>query len=216
MVFVYYLYLLTFLFFPILAIILLRNRWIRTSKTIYIVLLGCFSLYTIFYSFGYSLKGDYPDFIAFSLAYLLFCLLIFRCYGKKGKLVAIVRTVGALCIVIGFVQALFGIVLFAKISNSFQADKIYSMTNDKQRYETRRYTFGFATLKDVHYNFSTYKMHAFLPIEKQVNQTAFSLKKSPINLESKAFNITMFQESSTVYLVFESDNNASFKVAIKD
>lgn len=159
----YYIYLLTFLGYPILSLVLHHNLNLWKFSAHWKWIFGVFAIHNVSYYYGLSIKCDYPDYIIFSLEYLFFCLTIFSLSKSSKRILRISRVLGIFLIVVGFLQGLVGTILFIVVAQDFEADKVYCFKSGGNHYVTRRYSFGFATLDDTRYNFDTYRTYKFLP-----------------------------------------------------
>ena len=90
---------------------------------------------------------------------------------------------------IGFINGLFGILLFIVISQDYEPDKIYNFDYNKYSYQTRRYSFSFATIDDTKYTFKTYKKCRYLPFENQINKIILYGFNNKINFNEKGFDV---------------------------
>lgn len=210
----YIIYLLTFLGFPILGLLISKYLDFNRSKRYLKWPLILFAIHNILYIFGLSIKGDYPDYIAFSLEYLFFCVTIFLLFKATTTLSKTVGIIGMTVIVVGFIQGIIGILLFIVISQDFETDKIYNFKSDEKHYQTRRYCFGFATLDDTRYTFETYRIYKYLPFEKQINKTDLFELKSDLDFSDNNFGIEIKESGNKRILEFSSTNGKQYKVEI--
>lgn len=202
--FTYFLYILTFWVYPLIGIILFKiqppQRYFQPNK----IIITLFIAHIILFFLGFSIKGDYPDDIVFSIEYLYFILILIGLYRKTDKLSTLVRNFGKIILVIGFLQGIIGLYIFAVISQDFEADKTFQSEYNGNNYETRRYSFGFATLTDTRYTFVTYLNITFLPIEKQIDETVFFGLKSQLDFENPNFEIRLTESQNTLQIQFSS------------
>ena len=103
----------------------------------------------------------------------------------------VVRIIGNTVLVIGFLQALIGILLFTVISQDYEADLIYSFNTSEQEYQVRRYSFGFATLDETKYTFETYKLYQYFPFEKQIDKRVFFELDGDLKFNSEHFTLSI-------------------------
>jgi hypothetical protein len=201
----YLIYLITFLAFPLLAMLITRLKWIKISRKKLLVLTGIFLIHNILFLIGISIIGDYPDYIVFSLEYLFFCYLVSRLKRNKfTNLEFAFKILGSLLIGLGFLQGLIGIILFIVFSQDFDSDKIYRFENEKSHYETRRYTYGFATLADTRFTYETYKRFWYLPIEYKIDETVLYSEKNHIYFRDKSFKINVIKIGGKKKICFSS------------
>ena len=210
----YIIYLLTFLGFPFLGLLISKYLDFDRSKKYLMWIFLLFVIHNISYAFGLSIKGDYPDYFIFSLEYLFFCIIIFLLSQWTTTLTIILRILGTSVLVVGFLQGLIGILLFIVISQDFETDRIYNFTSNEKNYQTRRYSFGFATLDDIRYTFETYRTYRYLPFEKQINKTDFLDTKSDLNFYDNNFSIKIKQSGNKMILEFSSSNGKQYETTI--
>jgi hypothetical protein len=211
---IYYTYLLTFLGYPIIGFFLSKNLEFDSIKKYLILFLFIFPIHNVLFLLNYSLRGDYPDYLIFSLEYFFFCLTISLLYKLPNIYSKIFRVIGTVIIGIGILQGLLGILLFIVISSDFESDKIYNFNFKNSDYRTRRYSFGFATLIDTKFTFDTYKNYNYLPFEKQINKANLFESKSELDFSDDNFSIIMRDSSDKQILQFSSKNGKIFTVII--
>lgn len=203
---IYYIYLLTFLGYPILGFFLSKNLEFESiKKHLFIVFLG-FLIHNILFLFSYSLKGDYPDYLIFSLEYFFFCLTISLFYKLPNIYAKILRVIGTVMIGIGILQGLLGILLFIVISTDYESDKIYKFNFKNSDYQTRRYSLDFATLINTKYTFETYKYYNYLPFEKRIDKTSLFDLRSSLYFGVHNFSIIIKDSSNKQLIQFSSIN----------
>jgi hypothetical protein len=209
----YILYLITFLGFPILGFIIARHLDFEKSKKYLRSSFLVFVVHNILFFFGLSFKGDYSDYFVFSLEYLFLSLVICLLYKLTSSYAKILRTFGTIALVIGFLQGLIGIVMFIVISQDFETDTTYHFSSNNMTYQSRRYSFGFATLDDTRYTFETYREYDYLPFEKLINETDLFEFKS--GLDFKNININIKYGIGGRILEFSSPNGKIFTTSIE-
>lgn len=213
--FSYVLYLITFFGYPILSGILLLfvdfNKLIPHLKWITLFFIS----HNLLYYAGFSIKGDYPDYIIFSLEYFFFIILIIIAFKTNKLTLIVLGSMGSALILIGFIQAFFGIFLFIIMSQDLETDKIYTFESDEKSYQTRRYSFGFATLDDTTYSYETYKTYNYLPFEKLIDKSKFSGIESRLNFQDDNFNISIETDTDKKVLIFSSPNEKPYKVDLE-
>ena len=103
----YIIFLLTFLLFPIIAVVTYQYiQFERISKFIKVVI-AFFLLYNFLFLFGFSFKGDYADYLIFSIEFLILCLVL--CLKPKNAFNKSFIIIGRIAIIFGFVAGLVGI-----------------------------------------------------------------------------------------------------------
>ena len=104
--------------------------------------------------------------------------------------------------------------MFIVISQDFEADKIYNFKSNEKNYQTRRYSFGFATLDDIRYTFETYRAYQYLPFEKQIDKTDLFELKSNLNFGDENFSIDIKESENKRTIEFSSINGKQYKKTI--
>lgn len=210
----YYIFLLTFLGYPIVGIILSKLiTFDKISKLIKPTILF-FLTHNILIVFGYSLKGDYVDYFIFSLEYLVFCLIIVLLFKTTNIYAKTFRIFGTITISLGFIVGLVGILMFIVISQDYEADKIFHFASNDKIYETRRYSFGFVTLADTRYTFKTYRTYKWLPLEKITDTTDFFDDKTDLKIDEDSLKISILNADSKKQIIFQSTNGHIFSKSL--
>ena len=210
----YIIYLLTFLGFPILGLVISRYLEIERSKKHIKWTLLLFGIHNALFLLGISIKGDYPDYFIFSLEYLFLCLTIFLLYKSTSVYSKIFRIIGTVVLVAGFLQVFVGILMFIVVSQDYETDKTYNFNSNSKDYQTRRYSFGFATLDDTRYTFETYREYDYLPFEKLINKTDLFELKSDLDFSDDNFSVNIKDSVNKMILVFSSTNGKKYKTTI--
>lgn len=185
----------------------------RDSKLIKPIALF-FLTHNILFAFGLSLKGDYIDYFIFSLEYLAFCLGIVFLFKMANVYAKILRVFGTIAISLGFIVGLIGIFMFIIISRDYETDKIFHFEKNSKTYETRRYSFGFATSANVRYTFKTYRTFKYLPIENQIDVTDFFDNKTDLDIDKDDLKISVVNINNKEQIVFKSANGHIFYKSI--
>jgi hypothetical protein len=210
----YIIYLLTFLGFPILGFVISMYLDIERSKKYLQWIFFFFAIHNILFFLGLSIKGDYPDYFVFSSEYLFLCLTISLRYRSTDVYSKIFRIIGTVAIFIGFFQGLIGIVLFTVVSQDYETDRIYHFNSNSKNYQTRRYSFGFATLDDTRFTFETYRIYDYLPFEKLINRTDLSESKSGLDFSDNHFTVNLKDSVDKKTLEFSSTSGKKYTTTI--
>ncbi len=210
----YNIYLLTFFVFPVLGLVISRHLNLEKSKKYLCLTFLLFAIHNILFYLGLSIKGDYPDYMVFSLEYLFLSLIIWLLYKLTSSFSIIVRILGTVVLFVGFIQGLIGILMFPVISQEYETDKIFNFNSNNKVYQTRRYSFGFATLIDTKYTFETYREYDYLPIEKIINKTDIFELKSDLDFSDNNFIINIKETGDKKILEFSSTNSKKFTTTI--
>ena len=210
----YILYLLTFLGFPIVGYLISKYVEINVCKKYFKWIFLLFCIHNVLFIAGFSIKGDYPDYVIFSLEYLFLCSIVFFTYRSTSIFPEIVKIIGTGILVVGFLQGLIGILMFLVVWQDFETDKIYNFNSNNKIYQTRRYSFGFATLDDTRYTFETYRNFNYLPFEKLVNETELFELKNDLDFNSNKFSIRIKDSSDRQILEFSSANGKKYSAII--
>ncbi len=211
----YNIYLLTFFVFPVLGLVISRLLNLEKSKKYLGSIFLLLAIHNILFYFGVSIKGDYPDYMVFSLEYLFFSLIICLLYKSTSGFSMIARILGTLVLFVGFIQGLFGILMFTVISQDYETDKIYYFNSNNKEYQTRRYSFGFTTLIDTKYTFETYREYNYLPIEKLINKTNLFELNSDLDFSDNNFTVNIIEIGNKKILEFSSTNCKKFTSIIE-
>jgi hypothetical protein len=203
----YFLFLLTFLLFPLIGRVLGKYHppGIRSSSIKLVA--AIFLIYDALYYFGISLRGDYIDYVIFSLQYLLLCYVVFgtnanTIYAKTAK------GFGLAIIGLGTFVGAIGIFLFVVISQDYEAHRIFKTYDG--RYEIRSYSFDFVTLVDTRYTFDTYRSYRYLPFEIRIDRTNFFGTKTDLHFSDTRFDILTQAGEDELQLIFKDGHGNTF------
>ncbi len=166
--FTYVLFLLTFLGYPIVGLALYR---MFSAKSVLVYLKAALPILIIHNSLfflGYSIKGDYADYLLFSLDYLCFCLLVIGSNTRKNIVIKISKVFGWMVVILGYIAGFIGVLFFTIASQDYECDIKMHFKNATDTYELRRYTFDFDRTK---YTYDTYKTLGNFPFEKRIDET---------------------------------------------
>lgn len=141
-----------------------------------------FVVHNVLFFIGLSVYGDYPDYIIFSLEYLIFCFIVFAIGKTNYMLVKAFRIIAIVAICVGFIVGAIGTLLFIVVSQDYEADKVFHFQVKDKHYETRRYSYRFAASEDMRYTFDTYKQYKYLPFEQKIDKTSFFSLKTDVNV----------------------------------
>lgn len=197
--FVYCLYLVTFLLFPILAYLAAERFDFKKHGKLWKIATIFFLFYNLLLLLGVSFSGDYLDYSVCSLEYFYFALTTFlffriRTFGAKA-----IRIFGSILLGIGFVQGVFGILLFLVIAQDYEADEVFE---SHPNHETRRYKFGFATLENTKYTFESYTK--FGPMEYRIDVTTFMSSKTKLNFSDEKLKVRLNENTSEITFITDS------------
>lgn len=211
---VYGLFLLTFLVYPIAGLILSRRvKYERTFKSIkYLAIF--FVLHNILFYCGFSIKGDITDYFVFSSEYLCICFAVFILLKFKNIYIRILAIIGTIGVAFNFIVGLIGILLFIVIQQDYSADKHFYFQFNGNKYETRRYSDGFATSMEVYYTFETYRVYPYIPFERKIDKTEFINTKSDLDFYDEKFIVNIVKIDSRKKLQFKSSNGKTYRKVI--
>jgi len=206
----YIIFILTFLIFPIIGLVL--SKYINPKKVsrLFKPTIAFFLMHNILFAIGYSVKGDYFDYCIFSLEYSIFCFVIFLLFKYPPKNSKLIRALGMLIFSIGFIIGAFGILFFIIFCQDYETDKVFHFTSNAKDYETRRYSFGAATLDDTRYTFETYRNYRCLPFEKKIDKTDFFALKTNLQIREDELQISILTTGDKEQLLFKSTNGHTF------
>ncbi len=203
-----------FLGFPLLGLVLSNYVDLQAYKKYFLWAFLLFTTHNLLFYLGFSLKGDYPDYLIFSLEYLYLSLTIYRLYKVRNLTSKILRGIGTTILILGFLQGVVGILLFIVVSQDYETDQIYTFVSDNKDYQTRRYSFGFATLDDTRHTFETYRRYKYLPFEKLINKTDLFALKSGLNFGDGSFRVAMTNRNKKQILEFSSSEGKTHTVTV--
>lgn len=211
----YYILLISTLVFPLVGLFASRKVSVAITTSIVKPVLLFFLFHNICFFLGFSLNGDYIDYCIFSLEYLVFCFVIFRLFKNRNVYARIVRILGVTAIAFVFLVGVPGVLLFIVVSQDMAPDHVFRFTDNGKAYETRRYSFGFATLADTRYAFDTYWTFNYLPIERKIDQTDFFDTRTKLNIGEKQLHIHIQQDKESNKIMFSSTNGNSFSKPLR-
>jgi hypothetical protein len=201
--------------FPLAGLSASRRVSVTVTARLAKPVLFFFLVHNICFFLGFSLRGDFFDYCIFSLEYLVFCFIIFRLFKSCNLYARIIRVLGATAIAIVFLVGIPGILVFMLASQDMLPDHVFHFTENSKTYETRRYSFGFATLADTRYTFDTYRTFNYLPIEQKIDQTDFFDTRTRLNIGEKQLSIHIQQDKDSNKIVFSSTNGNSFSKSLR-
>lgn len=208
----YHLLLMTFLVYPVIALALKHSlgdvkKFFKNTLSLVILLL----LHNLLFAAGYSIKGDFADYVIFSLEYFIFCIFIVSSYQSSYSFTPALRVFGTMALVAGALVGLWGTIFFAVITQDYEADHLFSFQVTEKQYQTRRYSLGFATLADTKYTFETYRQYKAVPFERKIDKTVFLGIQTPLKIHEKTLRITIDQQT----LIFTSTHGEVFSKKLK-
>lgn len=208
--FVYKLYIITFLLFPLIGYIIAHYIKPLVSKPFMVGLGIVFIIHNVLFLLGYSIVGDYPDYILFSIEYLFLSTAVFLMCKIKKPITIALGSFGRIIILFGLLQGLIGVVLFPVIAQDFETDKIYNVFSNEDDYQIRRYTFGFATLADTRFTYEVYRSNPDLLIEEYIDCINIYQSKTEVNFEYIDIDIQNKESNNKKVLSLMSDNTAFY------
>ena len=169
----YYLFESSLLILPLLGVLLSKYIVIEKHLRVIKFIVLFFLIHNTLYFIGYSVKGDYFDYIIFAIEYpfLLVLLIGFRKIWRNIYTL-ISRMIGYVVFAFGYLSGLVGVIVFIVGSSDYEPYKIFNYGNIKT-YETRCYSFGFATVDATTYTFDTYRTFKYLPVEELLDRSKF-------------------------------------------
>ena len=142
--------------------------------------LGFFILYDFAFYCGYSIKGDYPDYVIISLQYFWFCTMNFSL--KWDVLwVKMLKMAALLLVGVGYVVGFLGaIIIFMLASFDMESNRQWHITKDGKSYEIRGYSNGgWVGSMYTYYTFDAYKKLG--PLEYRLISKRISDGESKLN-----------------------------------
>jgi len=164
-----------------------------------------FLFHNLLFFLGFSIKGDYFDYIIFALEYsfILSGLVI----AKRliiNAWTAILNVFGIIIWGLGFVIALPGLFLFIVISNDYESQSKINYAGNGASYETRKFSYGFVTLGETKYTFDTYKKYGWLPIERLVDRSVLYELGSGFDPGDGDLTFNVIEKGGKEFLVLRS------------
>ncbi len=208
--FTYIILILTSLVFPILGLTISKFIQINKIPKFTKIIIAFYLSHNLFYYFGFSLKGDYVDYIIFSSEYLMFCMAVFLLIKKNNIYLKIFSILGLIIISIVFFVGLAGIYLFYFVGQDFETDKVFHFTNNDKPYETRRFSFGGATLSNTRFTFETYRIYNYLPFERKIDKTDFFDTETNLIINEDQLKIDIIKIGNSEQIKFQSTNGNNF------
>lgn len=194
---------------PFLALALLKKISPRLRTKLLKPAFIFFVVHNLFYAFGFSIKGDYADYIIFSIEYFTFCLLLLSAPKNKYFLIRALRAITlTLILFVTFFCCLFFWILPA-ISNDYEADKIFYFESQGKNYETERFSFGTIGSIGIRYVFVTYREYCYLPFEKEINTTDFLDTETNLNVSEDSLQISIQHVNKRRQIIFTSTDGHS-------
>jgi len=208
--FSYYLFIVTFILFPIIGYFISKhikkiflNRYLK-------VLFSIFIIHNSLFYFGLSLKGDYIDYSVFSLEFLFLSITTFTFYNKTTSFSRFISSIGIISMIIGTFIGFIGIWFFIVISMDYETDKIITFSSNEKEYVTRRYSFGFATTSDTRTTFETYRVFDIFTLEYKIDETDFFGSTSKINSSDENLKIQILKSNEIESIEFISTDGNKF------
>jgi len=211
----YYLLLLTFLIFPLLALIIAINFRVNNLYKFIKIVAAVFLIHNIFFLFGFSLRGDYIDYLIFSAEYFFFCFIFFSLYKTRNIYIKVLRVLATVIIAFGVILGCLGIFLFLFITQDYETDMALHFKSNDKTYETRRYSFGGATLDNTKYTFETYRVYEYLPFEYKVDKTIFFDTQSKVAIWEAGLKIAIETIDSKERIIFKDREGNEFSKSIQ-
>jgi hypothetical protein len=180
-----------------------------------IVLIGV--IHNVFYAFGLSLRGDLADYFVFAIEYFAFCSLVFSAVilRRKAEYIMILAVLGLIPISAGVCASVPGSLLFLMVVQDSTSDRTLRVESAQGRYETRRYTFGGATLSNTRFNFETYQLLALPAVERLIDVTTLFDNKTKLLVDSNLLTVTRRNSDSIVQLEFRDEQGTTFVKSLR-
>ena len=141
---------------------------------------GFFILYDFAFYCGYSIKGDYPDYVIISLQYFWFCTVIF---SIKWNLLwrKILKIAGCLLIGWGYFIGLIGVIMiFIIVSFDLESNRQFHIVKDGRNYHIRIFSnSGWVGSIYTYYTFDVYRKLG--PLEYRLISRRISDGESKLN-----------------------------------
>lgn len=211
--FTYFLFLLTFLGYPIVGYLISEKVINKISKNLKKGILYFFIFHNLLFYIGLSIKGDYFDYSIFSLEYLVFSTYIFSLNTNKKIQFKIIYAIGIFTQIIMSFIGFIGFWIFIVISQDFESKKTIYFNNSE--YYSRFYSSGFVTSSSTNYQFDTYKNFKILPLEFKIDDFLIRSSESNFSFEVKELTIDFIKKENFEKLIFTNSRNENFERTIK-
>jgi hypothetical protein len=174
-------------------------------------------IHNLFYVYGLSLRGDVADYVVFAIEYFAFCGLVFAAFRlrRKANYVMIFAALGLIPITGGVCASVPGSVLFLMILQDSISDRTLRVESAHGNYETRRYTFGGATLSATRFNFETYQLLVLPAFERLIDDTTLFDNKTKLHLDSDLLTVALRNSNSGVQLSFRDEMGTTFEKTLR-
>lgn len=214
MLFIYILYIFTFILAPVISNLIIENVTFHSYKKYLIGFSIFFFIHNLFYFFGYSIQGDFPDYIIFSLEYFSVCLWLLLGFRVKNSYIKVLSILGLIPIGLTLILASFFLIWLPPITQDYIPSQIYSFGHQKNHYQTRVYIYDFVSSVDTRYTFQTYQFFENVPIEYHLDTTLLSRIKNSFIYTSKDFNVRITEFQGQKQLIFSSGRYSYTKTLI--
>lgn len=215
MSFVLWLYLITLLLMPFLALIVSSYLTWKAFRLLIFIGVPIFLLYDFFLITGYSLKGDYPDYCMWSLQYFFVFVAVMAYRKLATNMFTKVLRVMIYTAWIGSIVVVPGILLSFSIEMEYVYDKKFQFESDDKSYETRRFSFGFATLENTRYTFNTYHEFTYLPFERRIDESILFDDNSEFDGVGDTLQMSISKVNGHQTLTFKAPGKGHFDKILK-
>ncbi|KOY86326.1 hypothetical protein AD998_09375 [bacterium 336/3] len=204
MLFIYILYIFTFILAPVISNLIIENVIFQSYKKYLIGFSIFFFIHNLFWSFGYSIQGNFPDYIIFSLEYFSVCLWLLLGFRVKKSYIKVLSILGFIPVGLTLILASFFLIWFPPITQDYIPYQNYSFGYQDNHYQTRVFVYGFVTFVDTKYTFQTYQVFENVPIEYHLDTTLLSSIKNSFVYALKDFNVRITEYQGQKQLIFSS------------
>jgi hypothetical protein len=117
--------------------------------------------------------------------------------------------------VAGIIVALPSFFLFAIVDMENESDKNFMFISNEKTYETRRFSYGFATLEFERYTFKTYREFKYLPFEKFIDESTFFAPGKAFDGVEGNLKLSIKETVGIQTLMFQALGKGHFEKKIK-
>jgi hypothetical protein len=211
MLFIYILYIFTFILAPIISNLIVENFTFQHYKK-YLVGFSLFCLiHNLFFALGYSIQGNYPDYIIFALEYFSFCLWLLLGFRFKILFIKVLSILGLVPIGLILVIASLFLIWLPLITQDYISHQNYSFKYQNNDYQTRVFVYSSVSSMDTKYTFQTYQIFENLFLEHHLDTTLLSNIKNSFIYASKVFNVRITEYQGQKQLIFSSGKSSYTK-----
>ncbi|RVU01951.1 hypothetical protein EOD41_08335 [Mucilaginibacter limnophilus] len=205
----------TILVFPFLAMYLSKKLGITKLLLLLRYSIPVILIHNTLFATGISIRGDYFDYIFFSLEYLLFTTVLYN-FSRSGKKVIhkISKVVIYTILSFGYVIGIPGILLFLLLASGLESEANFPFKFNRENYVTRKYFYS-ALPDGSSDTFKTYRTFKFLPVEILIDKTVIiDAKYYELYDAIDDLGFSIRKKDNINYLVIRGSKNRAYRKRI--